>query len=110
MKNNIDIRYRPNEIREGMTVKLSASTSDNVVVDEYRWRVDGVALTEPPKKTKREQPNVILWNTSGLQSRTYRISVEAGLAARAGVKGSVATKKYTGEINVQVRPRHTRRT
>ena len=36
MKNKIKIRYRPTEIREGMTVKLSASTSDNVKLDEYR--------------------------------------------------------------------------
>lgn len=98
----IDISYQPTEIRQAMTVKLTASTSDNVRFDEYRWRVDGVPLIEPLKKTKREKPNVINWNTSGLQSGTYNISVQARPVA--------TTKKYSGEINVYVRPRHTRRT
>jgi hypothetical protein len=102
----IDIGVQPAEIQEGMMVRLTASTPAPAKLSQCKWSVAGPGLfsggalesPDPP------QPGVILWDTTGLQSGRYRISVQATLAP-ADSKGAVAGTDGAGEIDVQVRAR-----
>jgi hypothetical protein len=102
----IDIAYKPTDVQEGMVVTLTATPSTPATLSDCRWRVDGPGvfdggtLSMPDAQT----PNIIRWNTSGLQSGSYRISVAASLAS-GRAKGSAVSTEETGEIELDVQAR-----
>lgn len=102
----IDIAYKPTEVQEGMVVTLTATPSAPATLSDCRWRVDGPgvfnggALSMPDALT----PNIIRWNTSGLQPGSYMISVAASLAS-GRAKGAAAPTEETGEIEIDVQAR-----
>jgi hypothetical protein len=64
---------------------VTFTASPPATIRECRWQVDGPgafdhsALTTPD----RRKPGIIRWDTSGLPSGNYKISVEAKLASPA---------------------------
>jgi hypothetical protein len=102
----IDIAYKPTEVQEGMVVTLTATPSAPATLSDCRWRVDGPSVFDGGTLTMPDAltPNVIRWNTSGLQPGSYRISVAASLAS-GRAKGSTAITQETGEIEVDVQAR-----
>src|SRR5918999_883315 len=95
----IDIAYQPTEIQAGNVVKLSASPADNTKFDDYRWSIPGEWGTPD-----RARPDLVDWNTRGLKSDTYKISVEAKLAADPS-KGILPAEEGYGSIDLYVAPR-----
>lgn len=103
---NINIAYKPADVQEGMVVTLTAAPSASAMIGDCRWCVDGPGVSGGGALSMPDalMPNVIRWDTSGLQAGCYTISIKASLAATRSTE-SAAVTEAAGEIDIDVQAR-----
>jgi hypothetical protein len=108
MKNIVITPRPPEKITEGTKVTLTASGPGTIT--DCKWRVDGPGIVDQRTLTTPDSADscVIHWDTCGLQTGSYKISVTAKLDAaysKGLVASPVANTEDTGEIYIDVQSR-----